>query len=256
MTEQTPQGQTREEGEQPRESRDVAYWARYAETLKVSSVAEGATNINVDGRRAVGPLQGFGKMWQKTYRVRLPGAGVTPAEVIEAWKARYQDFWPEGHRFYAPLAGIAPGEVALISGSMPGGVKLSTGVMVLYADEESFTLMTPQGHPFSGWITFSSYEEEEGIPIVQAQVLMRANDPLYEIGLRMGGHKIEDEMWRKTLENLAAHFGVHEPVETNVVCVDPRLQWNQYRNVWHNAGIRSVFYSMTAPLRWRRTRRG
>ena len=33
---------------------------------------------------------------------------------------------------------------------------LSTGVLVLYADDESFTLMTPQGHVFAGWITFSS----------------------------------------------------------------------------------------------------
>jgi hypothetical protein len=81
---------------------------------------------------------------------------------------------------------------------------------------------------------------------------MRANDPLYEMGLRMGGHKMEDEIWRKTLENLAAHFGVHERVETSAVCVDPKLQWRQYRNIWHNAGIRSAIYSVTAPLRWHR----
>jgi hypothetical protein len=244
MTEQTPQGGPREK--EKREPRDAAYWASYAETLKVAGVAEGATNINVEGRRAVGPLQGFGKMWQKTYRVGLKGAEVTPVEVIKTWKENYTDFWLEGNHFYAPLAGIAPGEVALISGSMPGGVKLSTGVMVLYADEESFSLMTPEGHPFSGWITFSSFEDE-GTTTAQAQVLMRANDPLYEMGLRMGGHKMEDEIWRKTLENLAAHFGVDEPVETNVVCVDPRLQWRQYRNIWHNAGIRSAIYSVTAP---------
>jgi len=192
-------------------------------------------------------------LWQKTYRVSLTDAGVTPVEVIKTWKEHYQDFWPEGNRFYAPLAGIAPGEVALVSGSLPGGVKLSTGVMVLYADDESFSLMTPEGHPFSGWVTFSSFEEED-TTVAQAQVLMRANDPLYEMGLRMGGPKMEDEIWRKTLENLAAHFGVHEPVETNVVCVDPRIQWSHFRNVWQNAGIRSALYSITAPLRWRRNK--
>ena len=246
MTERTPQP----EKSQPR---DAAYWARYAETLKVSGVAEGATNINVDGRRAVGPLQGFGKMWQKTYRVGLPGAGASPAEVISTWKGHYKDFWPEGNVFYAPLAGITPGEVALISGSLPGGVKLSTGVMVLYADDESFSLMTPQGHPFSGWITFSSFEED-GATVAQAQVLMRANDPLYEAGLRVGGHKMEDRMWQQTLANVARHFGVREPVQTSVVCVDPKLQWREYKNVWHNAGIRSAIHMMTAPLRWGRAR--
>ena len=43
--------------------------------------------------------------------------------------------------------------------TMPGGLKLSTGVLVLYADEESFTLMTPQGHMFAGWITFSAFDD-------------------------------------------------------------------------------------------------
>jgi hypothetical protein len=167
MTEQTPQEGPREEEKHKPEPRDAAYWARYAETLKVAGVADGATNINVEGRRAVGPLQGFGKMWQKTYRVSLAGADVTPVEVIKTWKENYKDFWPEGNLFYAPLAGITPGEVALISGSLPGGVKLSTGVMVLYADDESFSLMTPEGHPFSGWITFSSFEEE-GTTVAQA----------------------------------------------------------------------------------------
>src|SRR5215218_6852522 len=247
MTEKPPRDETTEK----REPRDAAYWASYAETLKVTGVTDGATNINVEGRRAVGPLQGFGKMWQKTYRVGLTGAETTPVEVIKTWKENYQEFWPEGNRFYAPLSGIAPGEVALISGAAPGGLKLSTGVMVLYADEESFTLMTPQGHPFSGWITFSAYTDN-GATTAQAQVLMRANDPLYEMGLRMGGHKMEDGIWQHTLGALAAHFGVQEPVETNVICIDPKLQWREYRNIWHNAGIRSALYMVTAPLRWRR----
>jgi hypothetical protein len=61
-------------------------------------------------------------------------------------------FWPKRNRFFAPLAGIAPGEVAVVDVSMPGRIKLSTGVLVMYADEESFTLMTPQGHMFADWI--------------------------------------------------------------------------------------------------------
>ena len=48
--------------------------------------------------------------------------------------------------------------MALLDVDLPGRVKLSTGVMVLYADDESFTLMTPQGHMFAGWITFSATE--------------------------------------------------------------------------------------------------
>ena len=116
----------------------------------------GAVNLNVAGKRLAGPIQGFGKMWQKTYQVRLPRDRVSPTDLVATWKQRFPDFWPDGNRFYAPLTGIAPGEVALLNLTVAGGMPLSTGVLVLYADDESFTLMTPQGHMFAGWITFSA----------------------------------------------------------------------------------------------------
>ena len=89
-------------------------------------------------------------MWQKTMRVELTGADVALAEVIKTWKAEFQRFWPPRNWFYAPLEGIAPGEVALLNLGLPGRMKLSTGVLVLYADDESFTLMTPEGHMLAG----------------------------------------------------------------------------------------------------------
>ena len=121
---------------------------------------EGAVNINVEGTRLASPIQGFGKMWQKTYQVRIPAERVSSTDLIATWKERFPEFWPEGNHFYGPLTGIEPGEVALLNMTLPGRMKLSTGVMVLYADEESFTLMTPQGHMFAGWITFSATEDD------------------------------------------------------------------------------------------------
>ena len=79
------------------------------------------------------------------------------------------------------LTGIEPGGVALLDMTLRGRMKLSTRVIVLYADHESFTLMTPQGHMFAGWITFSALEVE-GETVAQAQVLMRASDPIFELG--------------------------------------------------------------------------
>ena len=70
--------------------------------------------------------------------------------------------------------------------------------MVMYADDESFTLMTPQGHPLAGWITFSA-ATDDGVTVAQAQVLMRAQDPLSELGLSLGGHSLEDQFWQQTL---------------------------------------------------------
>jgi hypothetical protein len=230
--------------------RDATYWAQQITTLKVGSMPAGAVNLNVEGRRVVGPLQGFGSMWQKTYRVPLTGASVTPIEVIKVWKEQFPRFWPRGNRFYAPLTGIAPGEVALLN-LTASGMPLSTGVLVLYADDESFTLMTPQGHMFAGWITFSAFEED-GSTVAQAQVLMRANDPIYELGLRFGGHRQEDRFWQSTLHALAAEFGVSAPVQTQAVCVDPKLQWSHARNIWQNAAMRTI---LSAPTRWFRRAR-
>jgi len=233
-----------------RQPRDAASWAQQATTMKVSRVPTGALNLNVEGRQPLSPLQGFGQMWQKTYRVRLKGSPAQPTEVIRTWKDNFATFWPKGYRFFASLTGIAPGEVALINMPIPGGIPLSTGVMVLYADDESFTFMTPQGHTFSGWITFSA-SEEEGCTVVQTQVLMRPNDPVYEFGYRLlGADQAEDDFWQRTLHALATHFGVDEPVETSKTCIDPKWQWSQFWNLWHNSAIRTTMYKMTAPLRW------
>ncbi len=243
-TSSTPSNE--EEAAQPR---DEAFWAKQASTFRVTRVPTGALNLNVEGRQALSPLQGFGQMWQKTYRVQLKGVTVQPAEVIKVWKENFPKFWPKGNRFYGPLTGIAPGEVALLNLTMAGGMTLSTGVLVLYADDESFTLMTPQGHMFAGWITFSAYEGD-GCTVAQSQVLIRANDPMYEIGFRLGGYKKEDKFWEQTLTSLAAYFGVEAEVQIQRILVDPKLQWSQAKNIWHNSAIRTTFYKMTIPVRW------
>jgi hypothetical protein len=234
--------------DQPAEPRNAASWARQVTKLKVGEVPSEALNRNVEGRRVMSPIQGFGKMWQKTYRVRLTGATVTPAEVIGEWKANFASFWPERNWFYGPLTGIEPGEVAVLNMTMPGRLKLSTGVLVLYADDESFTFMTPQGHIFAGWITFSA-AEDDGVTTAQVHILMRAQDPLSELGAAFGGHKMENTFWEQTLKALARHFGVEGEVDAHVTCVDSRRQWSRAGNIWHSAAIRSGMYAATAPAR-------
>jgi hypothetical protein len=238
--------------------RDAAYWAQQVSTLKVRSTPTGALNLNVDGRQLVGPLQGFGQMWQKTFRVRLNGASVTPTEVIKTWKENFPVFWPKWDHFYKSVTGIAPGEVGIINmllpGDIPHGFPISTGVLIIYADDESFTFMNPLGHMFAGWITFSAYEDD-ACTIAQIQLLVRCNDPVYELGFRLGASRSENRFWQYILKSLAAHFGVSEPVQTRVVRVDPHVQWSQFWNIWQNASIRTVLYRMLTPLRWALSRR-
>src|SRR3970040_1969571 len=144
------------------ESRDAAYWAGPVSKLKVTDVPSGAVSLNVEGRHVVGPLQGFGQLWQKTYRVRLAREGLTPAGVVGFLKEKLPELMPRGARFYPSVSGVAPGEVVLINATLPGVPGgIATGVMVLYSDEESFTIMCPAGHPEAGWDNFYSLDKDD-----------------------------------------------------------------------------------------------
>jgi hypothetical protein len=135
---------------------DVLGWAKPVARLQVPPMPFRAINRNVAGRRVVGPVDGFGPLWQKTYRLPIANPGLSPEGIIRALKDNFASFQPYYNRFYPTARGITPGEVVAIDSSTPGG-PVSTGVMVLYADDLSFTFITPQGHPESGWVTFSAF---------------------------------------------------------------------------------------------------
>ena len=236
--------------------RSDANWAKPVDRLSAAGVA-GARDDAVTGKRVSGPLQGFGQLWQKSFTVRLDGVDTTPEAVIATWKAHFPEFWPKGQRFYAPLSGIAPGEVALLEiEPVPGApVRLSTGVLVLYADEESFTFMTPEGHTLSAWITFSARRDGD-VVVAQAQALERPADPFDDLAYKLGGNHQNNKFWQATLRNLAIMVGVPVPVvEVQISCIDGNRQWRYWRNVRHSATLRSARRTMTSPIRWI-TRRG
>jgi hypothetical protein len=229
--------------------RDAGNWAQPTDRLKLTGAPAGAMNLNVDGKQLTGPIRGFGQMWQKTFWVRLSGAQVTPEEVIRIWKAEFPNFWPSSSKMYLPLAGIMPGEVGLINADLGGVPVLSTGVMVIYADAESFTFMTPAGHPFNGMVTFSAHAAD-GSTVAQVHLMIRAYDPLYEVALRLGIlHRAENQMWHHTLRALAGRFGVNGQVQQRTTLVDSRVQWSGAKNIWHNAGIRTALYMPVALAR-------
>ncbi len=231
------------EANQAKQSRDAANWAKPVDTMEVNNIPSEAINLNVQGRKPMSPLQGFGQLWQKKYQIRLEGVTVTPQAVIKEWKAHFPEFWPNGNNFYGPLQGVKPGEVAVLNLAVPGGMQLSTGVRVIYADDESFAFMTPQGHMFAGMITFSAFDDD-GVTVIQNQALIRGSDPIYEMSFRLGfGHKAEDKFWFDTFRNLATHFGSpnQQPTLTSV-CVDKKVQWSEAGNVWHNAAVRTAVY--------------
>ena len=241
----------------PKPSREGA-WAKPVDHLHADQV-QAEINLNVEGKQLAGPLRGFGQLWQKTYQIRLTAAELTPQQVIKVWKANFGGFWPKKNRFFGSPASIQAGEVAVLNlagpygMTAPGGKGLvSTGVLVIYVDDESFSFMTPEGHIFAGMITFSAYtDEEDGAVVAQIQALIRANDPIYELGARVGlVHSMEDEHWKTVLANLALHFGVQAKATQANTLVDPGMQWSQFFNFRHNAAIHTGIYLALSPFRW------
>jgi anti-anti-sigma factor len=228
------------------ESQAESHWSTTTGKLKVSAAPGQAINLNVNGRRTAGPVQGFGQLWEKTYRADLSDTRLTPAQIISAVKSKFPELQPPENRFYPSDRGIAPGEIVLINALTPGGL-VATGVLVLYADEDTFTFITPQGHPEAGWVTFRSFEDG-GRTILQIQGLARASDPIYELAFRFAGSQIQEKIWRHVLESTAKFTGGAAQVQIEKKCLDTSLQWSRFFNVFQNAQILSMLHSITHPF--------
>jgi len=227
--------------------KDDAYWALPMEHLLVPQMPAEAISLNVNGRKTSGPQQGFGQLWEKTYRIDLTDAGLAPAQIIETVKKHFPLLQPEENRFYPSVNGIKPGEIVLINARTPGGM-VATGVRVLYEGDTTFTFITPQGHPEAGWVTFKAFEES-GHTIMQIRGLARASDPVYELAFRIAGSSLQQQIWTHMLQSLAKHITSSGKVAVNKQCLDESLQWWRFFNVLQNAQILSIFYMITHPFK-------
>ena len=223
------------------------HWAKPVDKLRVTKVTGSVSTLNVEGRRTVGPISGFGQMWEKTYELRFSDAKRTPVEIAATTKENFVRFQPPQNNFYPTPAGIKAGETVLIRSSVLG-VPILTGVLVSYADDVSFTFMTPQGHPESGWVTFRVFMEA-GETVCQIQGLARANDPIYEIAFRLHGSKFQEQTWMHVLGSLAKHLDVKSQPTMKKRLIAPKMQWSQAGNIRHNAQLWTLAYLLIWPIR-------
>ena len=225
--------------------RDLANWATAVRRLQVSQVPDGVDNINVDGRRVVGVIQGFGQLWRKTYRIRLDGAAVTPAEVIAVWKQRFASFWPADSRFHSPEPAWCGGLVGPAAARPPASVQ--------------------RGH-----------DPVRRCGVVHGHDCPRASacrlEHLQRLRRRRGhGRRGAGPHARRRPAVRAGHDGVCSPDGGPPVAADPpqpgrllwspgpgqvsesaldrRRQWSKAGNLWYNAAVRSALHTLAAQLR-------
>ena len=224
-------------------------WAANGHRLCRSAGADRAptTAWGVTGRRVTGPEQGFGRLWQRTYTCPIGDVRPRRSEAIAEWRAHFGEFWPGRQPVLRRVEGINPGDVAPIAVAAGGGLKLTTGVLVLYADDESFSFMTPEGHMFAGMITFSAHENAGGT-VLQTQVL----DPAQRPALRAGHGRDEADggplLGRHHAQPRQRLGAVGCNVDVTSIVVDRKRLWRNARNIRYNAGVRSVLHLAAAPF--------
>ncbi|HPC47344.1 MAG TPA: STAS domain-containing protein, partial [Deltaproteobacteria bacterium] len=217
-------------------------WAAAVDRIRVDRVPEGAVNLNVDGRRPVGATQGFGRLWEKTYLMRLPSGRVSPQDAMAVLRRRFPSLQPPENRFFPGEEGIVPGGIVLINARTPGGL-IATGVWVVYADEDSFAFMTPRGHPESGWVAFTAYGDGEST-VVRITGFARAGDPLYELAFEIVGSRVQERIWTYVLRSLASGFGLEADVGIRKSCVGSDLQWARAGSILYNAQVMTFLWNL------------
>ena len=222
--------------------RDAGNWAQPVERLHV--VGSGP-RANLEGKRIAGPQQGFGRMWERTFTIPI-GDAATPEALVKSWREDFGSFWPKGGTFYGPLTAIKPGDVAPLEAGIP------TGILVLYADDTSFSFLTPEGHFINGMITFSAERVSARGTVAQITMLIRMSDPVWEMAWPIV-KSAESRFWPGTLMNLAAAHGVADATVTErTTIVDPNRQWRRWTNVIHNGVPAAAAAKIGAALRRRR----
>jgi anti-anti-sigma factor len=194
-----------------------------------------------------GPLQGFGQLWEKTCLMPLGKSRLQPAGIIETLKKQFAVFSSPDTIITLPDGGITPGEIMGIKISYRYG-RLLTGALVLHCDEHSFTLITPAGHPKSGWVTFCAYRDG-GNTFVQAQGLSRTSDPSFALAFHPLISHRDEYTWRHIMENLSRHYHIDAAASVQRTCWDTGWQWSGLLNIRHNAQLRSIPYNLNGMLR-------
>ena len=68
-------------------------WAKPVSELFVPEMPGEARNLNVNGRRPVGPVRGFGRLCQKTFRLHIGDPKVSPVQAIKELKGKFPGFF-------------------------------------------------------------------------------------------------------------------------------------------------------------------
>ena len=157
-----------------------------------------------DTRGVQTAADGAGPLYHRRYCVRIEGAELSPAELMDALRADLDAFAPSEFASFQRVGGdgpLAAGDEYVVR--MPG--PWDGPVRVVEAGEDSFRLATLDGHLEAGQIAFRARDDLEFTIESWARSADRLSDLLYT-RLRMA-KEVQLHMWVSFLERVVEHSG-------------------------------------------------
>ncbi|WP_411282192.1 DUF1990 family protein [Gemmatimonas sp.] len=163
---------------------------------------------------------GVGELTHRRYSIEVPRAAFTRQSMCRAIEARLSELSPSGLADFQKSAGDDLGmsvgdeyDVTML-GPWNGRVRVAE------VEDSSFTLVTLEGHPEAGHITFSVHDvpDQSGILKVMIESWARARDEAVEVAydtLNLG-QRVQTEVWVTFLQRVAQIVGSADVPEVEI----------------------------------------
>jgi len=161
-----------------------------------------------DWRTEVQPASsGFGPLLERDYWAVIADSQLRPTELAALVAERFPEFAPEDLVEFRRAAGetrpLAPGDVLDVRIRMAGWHR----VVVVHRGPTSLTLMTLEGHPEAGRITFGAYRNDDGDVVFHIRSRARCASRRKYLGFLLGGNPMQTGTWAGFVSRVALAAG-------------------------------------------------
>ena len=160
-----------------------------------------------DALPEMSPDQGVGKLERKEFSTEIFNSPYGAAELCSLVRERINEVM--AIEFAAePGTPEQVEEGATLTGKIPGRGNIQ--VRVLEDSPTGFAMITVEGHPLAGLVTFSAKDITGGVRF-QIETVVRASNILDWLALRTVGNSMQDQNWKQTIANVVRLSGGGAP---------------------------------------------
>jgi len=149
--------------------------------------------------------RGVGPLLQRDYWCAIARCRVTPAHLMSTVSRRFGEFAPEElvHFTSEHDRELAPGDELAIIIRMAGPCR----VRVVHRDAQTLTMLSLEGHPEAGRITFGAYRSIDAEVIFHIRSRARASSATSYLGFVTAGEAMQTNTWTDFVQAVAHTFG-------------------------------------------------